>query len=79
MPVYATDYGDFTTKMVDGFEIYDDADENLKSDGIYCVIGSIDDENLQVHKFGVVFKNEYLSKEYFFNKIKKLKLIRRLF
>ncbi len=71
MTVYVTDYGDFTTKVVNGFEIFENVAENPMADGIYCVIGSVQDELVEIYKFGVVFNREYISKENFCEKINK--------
>ncbi len=71
MAIYVTDCGDFSTRIIDGFEISDDGIENPKGFGKYCVIGSISDEHIQIHKFGVVFENEYISKEHFCKKLDK--------
>jgi len=64
MTIYVTDHGDFTTKIINGIEVMEDDIENPKAFGKYGVIGSVSDECV-VMKFGVLFKNEYISKENF--------------
>jgi len=70
MPVYITERGEFSTETVGDMEIVRMESGNWVMPGNYAIIGALPDKCVRIMNYGVVYDNEYISKESFCNKIK---------
>ena len=70
MPVYVTEFGEFSTKTIGDIEVVEMENGNWVVPGNYALVGSFVDESAFIMKYGVVYKEEYMSKERFCENIR---------
>ena len=71
MPKYITEYKEFPSEFIDGFEVVEETDDDFRNKVHYAIVGAVENTSLEVHSYGFVYDNEYMSRERFFEKIKK--------
>jgi uncharacterized protein YaiI (UPF0178 family) len=70
MPIYVTESGEFSTKIAGDLEIVEEMGNDCLMSADYAIAGAIVDECASIMKYGIVYDQEYISKEAFCDKIK---------
>ena len=72
MPIYMGEAGLYKTEKIGEFEKIVEVSGHPEISGKYYIAGFLSElEPIEIHKYGVVLKNEYISKETFCSKLEK--------